>query len=365
MVRSPDSRSRIAFYILFAGMGILMFWLVRAYLGVIAFAFVAVIILKPLYNGFLRLCKGWEKVAMTLTLFVGLALPLLLLWIVGSLVATQIYAFIDVVQHSTNITFLTESFTTYIRPFFTMEAPLAVDLLAQLHEVAIAALSRLAGSLVNLGMAIPTFLVDLFVFVILVGALLPNYDRFVQWLERLSPLDDTLEELFLRKIATTIQSMFVGIFLIAIVQGLALGFFFWLVSVPYTSLWTLAAILMATLPLGASVVAVPVAVVQFLAGNVVEGTIVLAGYLLVVSNLDLLIRTKLASQQAYGHFALMLLSLLGGYQLFGVFGVFYGPVLMVLFLTTLDVYQEYYAPKMDSENKIFPSAQGVWEDFID
>lgn len=43
-------------------------------------------------------------------------------------------------------------------------------------------MSWLAGALVNLGIAIPTILVDLFVFVVLVGALLPNHERFVQWL---------------------------------------------------------------------------------------------------------------------------------------------------------------------------------------
>ncbi len=32
----------------------------------------------------------------------------------------------------------------------------------------------------------------------------------------------------------------------------------------------------------------------------------------------------------------------GGYALFGFFGVIYGPVLMIRFQTTVDVYQEHY-----------------------
>jgi predicted PurR-regulated permease PerM len=91
-------------------------------------------------------------------------------------------------------------------------------------------------------------------------------------------------------------------------------------------------------------VAIPAAIAQFLAGKYAAGTVILAGYFIIVSNLDLLIRSKLVSLQTYGSFALMILSLLGGYHLFGFFGIFYGPILMVLFLTMLDVYQTHFAP---------------------
>ena len=147
----------------------------------------------------------------------------------------------------------------------------------------------------------------------------------------------------MRKINATVQSMFAGIFLIAVVQGAVLGLFFWLVDLPYTPLWTLVSIIAATMPLGASIVAIPAALAEFLAGHYGGGLVILIGYFAVVSNLDLLLRSKLVSLQTYGSFALMVLSLLGGYQLFGLFGVFYGPILMVLFLTMLDVYQTHFA----------------------
>lgn len=347
LTNAADRRSRITFYVLLAIMTILMFWLIRAYLGVIAFSFVTVIVLRPLYSRFLRWCQGREKPAMTLTILVGLALPLLLLWIIGQMVVAQAQEFMELVQRTHWVELLADSVTAYLQPLLTSDAPLALDLLAQLRQVLITVLSWLAGSLVTLSMSIPTLLVDFFVYLVLVGALLPTYEPFVQWVKQLSPLDDALEDLFLRKINATVQSMFAGIFLIAVIQGLVLGLFFWAVSLPYTPLWTLVAIVTATLPLGASVVAIPAAIAQFLAGNYGAALVILGGYFLVVSNLDLLIRSKLVSLQTYGSFALMLLSLLGGYQLFGLFGVFYGPILVVLFLTMLDVYQTHFAPLAD------------------
>jgi len=340
---SADSRSRITFYILFAIMGLLMFWLVRTYLGVIAFSFVTVLVLRPLYIRFLRWCKGREKPAMSLTLLVGLALPLALLWIVGRMVITQAQEFLDLVQRTNQLELLTGSITTYLQPLLTSDDPLALDLVTQLRAVLLTLFSWLAGSLVTLGMSIPTLLTELFVYLILVGALLPAYEPFVQWVKALSPLDDAIEDLFLRKINATVQSMFAGIFLIAVVQGAVLGLFFWLVDLPYTPLWTLVSIIAATMPLGASIVAIPAALAELLAGHYGGGLVILIGYFAVVSNLDLLIRSKLVSLQTYGSFALMVLSVLGGYQLFGLFGVFYGPILMVLFLTMLDVYQTHFA----------------------
>jgi len=350
-----ETRSRTTFYILFTIMAILMFWLVRTYLGVIAFSFVTVIVIRPLYKLFLRWCRGWEKPAMTLTLIVGLALPLLLLWSVGWMVVAQAQEFITLVQHTNGVELLVGRIETYFQPLLTSDAPFALDLLSQLRQIAITIVSWLAGSLVTLGLSIPTLLVDLFVYLIIVGALLPNYEAFVQWLKRLSPLDDALEDLFLRKISTTVQSMFAGIFVIALVQGLAMGLFFWLVDLPYTPLWTLVSIVAATLPLGASIVAIPAALAQLLVGHYRAGIVILAGYFVVVSNLDLLIRSKLVSLQTYGNFALMVLSLLGGYQLFGFFGIFYGPILMVLFLTMLDVYQTHFAPPNDAVQPLQPS----------
>ena len=352
MTNTADARSQITFFILFAIIGILMVWLMRAYLGVIAISFVTVIALKPLYNRFLRWCKGWEKLAMTLTLLVGLALPLLVLWSVGMMIAVQANQFINMIQRTNTMERLADSLTAYLQPLFASDTPFTLELLTQLRQALITVISWLAGALVNLGLSIPDLLVDLFVYLVIVGALLPNYGRFVQWLKQLSPLDDAIEDLFLRKINGTVQSMFAGIFLIAVVQGLAMGLFFWLASLPYTPLWTLVAMVAATLPLGASIVAIPAAIAQFLMGKYMAGIVILVGYFLVVSNLDLLIRSKLVSLQTYGSFALMLLSLLGGYQLFGLFGIFYGPILMVLFLTMLDVYQTHFAPRNDAANPL-------------
>ena len=43
----------------------------------------------------------------------------------------------------------------------------------------------------------------------------------------------------------------------------------------------------------------------------------------------------------------MLLALFGGIQLAGILGMIYGPVIMIMFMTTIDIYSQYYASSRD------------------
>ena len=178
----------------------------------------------------------------------------------------------------------------------------------------------------------------------------------------LSPLSDEVDRLYLHKIKAMVWSMFVGMFVIAIGQGLIMGLLYWFAGVPYLGPLTLISIVAAMLPLGASLIALPVGIVSLLLGNYIPALIILAGYLLIVANIDNLVRPRLVSKDAYLSFAAVMVSALGGYALFGFFGVIYGPVLMILFQTTVDVYQEHYlavkAPLAATASRAGPDKTG-------
>lgn len=137
--------------------------------------------------------------------------------------------------------------------------------------------------------------------------------------------------------------MFAGIFLIAVVQGLAMGVFFWLARLPYTPLWTLVAIVAATLPLGASVVALPAAIAQFLGGNYGSGIVILVGYFLVVSKFRSAHSLQAGIAPNVWEFCPYALEPLGWIPTLWAFWRLLWPILMVLFLTMLDVYQTRFA----------------------
>jgi predicted PurR-regulated permease PerM len=344
--RFAFSRSRlrelIAFYLLFAAVAGLAFWLVRSYLDIIAFSLTAVIILKPLYDRVLLQVRGRVVLAAMLTIctfFLAVIIPLA---IALSIVVGQAASMLDTVQPGADL-LSTEQIDKVMAFFTSLNLPFADQIETWLLGAASQVANVLAQFALGLGASIPDLISRLFIFLGIVGTLLPNYHAFVQRLRRLSPLDDQVDNIFLLRIKLTVQSMFLGIFVIAVAQGLVTGLLFWIAGVPYSPLLTLVAVVASMFPLGASLVALPVGIFLLIIGNYFGGATVLLGYFLLVSNIDNLLRPRLVSKEAYLSFALVLLSALGGYELFGFFGVVYGPVLMILFLTVLEVYEVHYA----------------------
>ncbi len=349
----------IAFYLLFAAVAGLAFWLVHSYLDIIAFSLTAVIILKPLYDRVLRGVGGRAGLAATLTICVFFLAVIVPLAIALSIVAGQAASMLASVQPGTDL-LSTEQLDKVMAFITSLNLPFSDQIESWLLGAVSQAASIVATFALGLGASIPDLISRLFIFLGIVGTLLPNYHPFVQRLKRLSPLDDRVDDIFLHRIKLTVRSMFLGIFVIALAQGLVTGLLFWLAGVPYTPLLTLVAVVAAMFPLGASLVALPVGIFLLIVGNYGGGALVLLGYFLIVSNIDNLLRPRLVSKEAYLSFALVLLSALGGYELFGFFGVVYGPVLMILFLTVLEVYESYYAP--DDQPALLESVPAVMDE---
>lgn len=160
----------------------------------------------------------------------------------------------------------------------------------------------------------------------------------------LSPLPQEVTRLYVQKVTAMLNAMFRGVFIISLAQGTSMGVFLFLAGVPFALFLTVLSIFLAILPvIGVFLVAFPVGIILILSGQIGSGLLVIGGFLVVVANVDTVLRPMLVPQEAYLNPALVLLSVLGGLQLMGLLGAFYGPVIMILLVTTLEVYAEYYA----------------------
>jgi len=343
MLQQQSKQDQIAFFVLFALIGILVFWLIHSYLDTIALSFMMVIVLKPLYDWLLGRLHGRAGAAATLTVGGFCLIVIIPLWFAWSMIASQLSTMITSQQGFGGTTALVDSINQTLERFLGEKAQITPAIQEQVRQIISNAASWLASVVLGLGTRLSDLLARLFLFLAIVGTVLPNYAGIVRRLKRLSPLDDALDTLFLRKITLTVRGMFLGIFVIALAQGFVCGLLFWLAGVPYVSLWTLLAVVAALFPLGAGLLALPIGVVELAYGHSGAGLLILAGYLLVVTNLDGVLRSRLVPKEAEMSFVLVLLSALGGLELFGFFGVVYGPVLMVVFQTAISVYEEYYA----------------------
>lgn len=129
-----------------------------------------------------------------------------------------------------------------------------------------------------------------------------------------------------------------GILATALAQGLSAGIAYWWFSAPSPVLLTFITILLAIIPFGA-----PLAwglVVLYLAsqGLYWSAAGLLLWGMLVVSTVDNIIRPIVISSAAQFPFLLVLFGVLGGFALFGVIGLFIGPV---VFAVLLALWQDY------------------------
>ena len=328
--------------------------LIRPYLSIILFSLTMVIVLRPLYS-FIYSLK-WVKrkglaTFLTIVAFVFIiAIPVTILLLVtvsqGKLLVNDITAsgFVleDYIKNLIGEIRQIEIFANYE---FDQEA-FSEDIREPLSNVA----NWLVTAVISIGASFPTLLINLFLFFGFLITLLPTFEGFNRREMDLVPLESPILETYLTKINLMIRSMFLGIFVISIIQGLAMGVFYILAGVPYAVFWTALSIAFSVLPLvGISLIALPMGIILILTGNVTSGIIVLVGFYGFVNWLDNLLRPKLVPKGAYLHPMLLLLSVLGGLTLSGLLGVIYGPVIMILFVTTIDMYREYYATERRSE----------------
>ena len=92
---------------------------------------------------------------------------------------------------------------------------------------------------------------------------------------------------------------------------------------------------------------------MILTGNVWGGLLVILGHLLIVTNIDNVLRPKLVPDKARLDPALTLLAVFAGLGLFGFIGIVLGPVIMIVLVTTLQVYLEVFKgdPLVDHKDK--------------
>jgi predicted PurR-regulated permease PerM len=106
--------------------------------------------------------------------------------------------------------------------------------------------------------------------------------------------------------------------------------------------FTLASMFLSLVPMiGVSLIAWPVGIFLILNGNVWQGIFVIVTFVVVVANIDTALRPHLIPKGAQLNPALVILSVLGGLGVMGIIGALYGPVVMILLVTSIEVYTKY------------------------
>ncbi len=178
-------------------------------------------------------------------------------------------------------------------------------------------------------------IIFLYVFI----SLLVNGDDLRLLIRRLNPLGEEATDLYLAKMAAMVRGTVRGQFVIALAQGIAGAISIYIAG--FHDGFFIFAILLSALsviPLGGGIVTIPFGIGLALFGNVFGGIFVIVFHIIVVTNIDNVLRPILVPKEAKLDSALMLLSVFAGITMFGFLGIVIGPVVMIVIVTTISVY---------------------------
>ena len=342
-------RERFFFFLLLLLLLFLSLLLIWPHLTAILTAIALVVIIKPLYNWVFE--KKWvggnpnRATAVTILTFLFLiALPVLLfIWAAYNQSTTLLTD--PLTEDAMTVDVLTDGVNTFLDALSEQgdDSFNRDDALNSVLEAVTTFTDWLANVLIGLAGWLVQFFTSAVIVLVIMMVMLSRFKRPEQdQMAVLIPFPPDITKLYLDKIKLMIMAMFKGTFLLAILEGAAMGVVLFIAGVPYVFFLTILSMFLAMLPMiGISLIAWPVGIVLILDGQVWQGVFVIAAFLIFVANIDTVLRPVLVPKGAYLNPALMMLSEFGGLSLMGFIGLIYGPVIMILLVTSLEVYTKY------------------------
>jgi predicted PurR-regulated permease PerM len=126
---------------------------------------------------------------------------------------------------------------------------------------------------------------------------------------------------------------------VSAIQGILGGVTFALLGISGAALWGVMMFILAFLPLiGATLVWLPAALWLALSGSLGKGVILAAVGVLILGNVDNVVRPVLLSGRSQMNTLVLILSLLGGVGAFGFIGIVLGPLVAALLTALVESY---------------------------
>ena len=337
--------SAIAVIILF---GILVFLSIKPIIMAIAWGLILAYMFMPIYNKMHKYLKN-NVISALLTLILALLLVVLPLWFLLPEAFKQIFELYKLSQ-SLDITGFIQSILPAASPQLLTQFAATIN--AFLGNIT----SSLLSSIVNTSLNLPRILLDIVVVAFVFFFSLKDSGKILAFIKSISPLGKANEKIVAQQFKDITYSTIYGRFIVGLVQGLFAGLGFLIFGVENALVLTIAAIILAVLPVvGVFLLWVPIAIYMFVSGNVATAIIFTLYNLVLVSNIDNIISVYIISKKTTLSPFIALISSIGGLFLFGVIGLILGPLIFAYFIILLDLYRNKNLLSLFSEEE--PSSE--------
>ena len=320
-------------------------WVLQPFYGAVLWATVGAVIFAPLNRKLLRSMRGRPNLAAAVTVLIVIAMVILPLATIAA----------SLVQEASNLHAKVQSgeydFARFIQRVFEALPGWALGLLDRFNMTNLTAVREtlasglmksgqvLAPQALSIGVNTFDFMVGLGIMLYLLFFLLRDGAALADRIKVAIPLRADQKAALFSRFADVVRATVKGGILVAIVQGALGGLAFWFLGIHAPLLWAVLMTFVSLLPaIGAGLVWLPVAAYLLASGAIWQGIGLIAYGVFVIGLVDNILRPFLVGKDTKLPDYVVLISTLGGIEVFGLNGFVIGPLIAALFMVSWEIF---------------------------
>lgn len=327
------------FFLLVSAIVLYVYWqIIAPFALVLITAGVAAIVFAPIDRRLRKIVKSKRLSAL-------LMLLLIMVIIVGPLFGIAIL----MVQQATevvNMSFASGGLVQSLNGSFeNMLSYLPVIVQDEIRSIDLIALGTSAASwaVENIGAILSGtagLIFQMFIFFMALFYFFVDREKIYEFALDLSPFKDSLDKNILSRISSTVRGVVFGKIVIAIVQAIIAGIGMTIFGVPGAILWASLVVIAAQVPiLGTALIMMPAVGYLLIIGETWSAFGLFIWSVVAVSSIDNILSPIIVGAKVHMNQLLILISLLGGLELFGPIGFIIGPTVLACVMVVVELYK--------------------------
>lgn len=334
---------------------IALIWILSPFITVLMVAVVITVVFYPIYKKILKLLRGRASLASLLTCFVVLVtivIPIAVFIILITSEAQETYKIISTeISSGKYDKYLTWSEGGYffdlkneVAPYFDLDQ---INLKQTILDVANDLKGFILNQTVSILGAISSIALSIFLMFFSMYYFFKDGSKLVDKMGYLSPLPSVYEIELFKRLNIIIKAIVFGVLMSSVLQGVVGGIGFAIFGVSGAIFWGTMIAFASLIPVvGTALIWVPASIILLLSGHYVGGIGLFVFGIVVIGSIDNFVRPYLiqgAGSRAKTYPLLIFFVILGGIFTMGFKGILVGPILLMILLTFLHIYQAEYS----------------------
>ncbi|AKE58541.1 AI-2E family transporter [Citrobacter farmeri] len=314
------------------------------YFSAILWAAILTVIFYPVKNKLRSALGERNGVASLLTLGIICLIVFIPLMLILSSLAVELNVVYNKLQHSDAqfpevVASLFAHMPEWARSFLAdHNLDSAVNIQQKLSDVALKGGQYLAGSAFLIGKGTFGFAISFGIMLYLLFFLLKDGPHLVRQILDSLPLSNFVKQHLFAKFAAVSRATVKGTVVVAIVQGTLGGIAFYIVGIDGSILWGALMAFLSLIPaVGSAIIWVPAAIYLFSTQQLWQGFFIVGFFVVVVGLVDNILRPILVGKDTKMPDYLILITTVGGMEIYGINGFVIGPLVAALFIACWNI----------------------------